>query len=268
MPQSMMEAGGAQAASAGLGAGMAVSAGHGRVVTRSYESLVAAQQAALAQTRAIQTYMNMGCQFEAKKQWDNAEKSYNYVLRVIALRDGPGSPKSVPALQRLVSVSEAQNQIDRAIDFQETVLAFAQRAEVPNVRATLDAQLNLCSLFVHKEDYASAESVLSDSVALCNSNTSIKPERRRLALRTYAKVLRKLHKDTDADKIEALEAESAKLTETAKAAPANLNQPMPSVTDSTAQTVKEQTEVPSKTAQKLKGADLPAASEQTPQESH
>jgi hypothetical protein len=256
---------------------MAASAGHGRVVTRSYESLLETQQAALAQSRAIQAYMKLGCQFEAKKQWVNAEKSYKYVLQVIALRDGPGSAKSVPALQRLVTVSAAQNEIDRAIGFQETVLAFAQRAAVPDIKATLDAQLNLSSLFVHKEDYTSAESVLADSIALCNATSSVQPERRRLAFRTYAKVLRKLHKDSAADKIEVLESENAKATDISEGVSAKLEQRAQSVLPTTDNAGQPQLQISDGTKnvapQNSKGTAQPAEPartipEQAPKEVH
>jgi len=216
MAQSIIDAGGAQAAAVGLGAGMAASAGHGKVVNRSYKSLVGVSQAAVVQGRAIEAYMKLGCQFESKKQWANADKSYKYVLQVIARRDGPGSPNGVPALKRLVTVSEALNDVNGAIGYQETVLAFAQRAKIPNVAATLQAQLDLSRLLIQKEDYPNAESVLVESAALCESNPTVQPERRRLTLRTYAKVLRKLHKDSAADKIDALEADSAKPSESAQ----------------------------------------------------
>ena len=201
--QGIVDAGGAQAAALGLGAGLSASASHGRVVTRSYESVLQAQQAALAQTKAIEQYMKLGCQFEAKKQWDNAEKSYQYVLKVVALRDGPGSPKAVPALQHLVTVNRELNNLPQAINFQERVLAFAKRTSVQDYQATLTAQLNLSDLFICKSDFESAAPVLAESVALCNANPSLPPKRRRAALKTYATVLRKLHKDAEAEAIEA-----------------------------------------------------------------
>jgi tetratricopeptide (TPR) repeat protein len=201
--QGIIDAGAAQSAALGLGAGLSASASHGRVVTRSYESMLQAQQVAMAQTRAIEQYMKLGCQFEAKKQWDNAEKSYQYVLKVVALRDGPGSPKAVPALQHLVTVNRELNNLPEAINFQERVLAFAKRASVQDYQATLSAQLNLSDLLIRKSDFERAAPVLSESVALCNANPSIPTKRRRAALKTYATVLRKLHKDADAEAIEA-----------------------------------------------------------------
>ena len=87
-----METGGVHAATAGLGAGLAAGASHGRVLTRSYQAMLQAQQVALIQTKAIHQYMALGAQYEAKREWENAEKSFKYVLQVTALRDGPGSP--------------------------------------------------------------------------------------------------------------------------------------------------------------------------------
>jgi len=168
--QGMIDAGGAQSAAIGLGAGLSASAGHGRVVTRSYQSALEAQQAVMAQTKAIEQYMKLGCQFESKKQWDNAEKSYQYVLKVVALRDGPGSSKAVPALQHLVTVNEQLNNLKEAIGFQERVVAFAKRASVPDCEATLTAQLRLSDLLVQKADFEKAAPVLAESLTICDAN--------------------------------------------------------------------------------------------------
>jgi hypothetical protein len=228
--QGIIDAGGAQSAALGLGAGLSASASHGRVVTRSYESALQAQQAALVQTKAMEQYMKLGCQFESKKQWDNAEKSYEYVLKVVALRDGPGSPNGVPALQHLVTVNRELNNLPQAIDFQERVLAFAKRASVQDYQATVTAQLNLSDLLIRKSDFESAAPVLAESVALCNDNPSIPLKRRRVALKTYATVLRKLHKDADAEAIEAqAAADDRSASETDAGKSPESNPPTPSV---------------------------------------
>ena len=122
LAQGTMEFGAIHAGAIGLGAGLAASRSHGQVIRRSYEAMVQAEQATLAQTKAIEQYMKIGSQLESKKRWSDAEKSFTYVLKVVALRDGPGSIKSVPALQHLVSVSKQQGKLGEAIDFQKTVV--------------------------------------------------------------------------------------------------------------------------------------------------
>ncbi len=207
LAQGTMEFGSVHAAAVGLGAGLAASRSHGQVVRRSYEAMVQAEKATLAQTKAVEQYMTLGCELESKKRWSDAEKSFTYVLKVVALRDGPGSVKSVPALQHLVTVSKQQGKLTEAIDFQKTVVAFSQSAKVPDPQAVLRSQVDLTNLFLLKNDYTNAEPVLRDAVA---SNSSVIPrEKRRAAIATYAKVLRKLHRDAEADVLEAADATSS-----------------------------------------------------------
>lgn len=198
----MFESHGVHAAAAGLGAGLAASANHGRVVRRSYETMLEAERATLAQTKAIEQYMKVGAKFETEKQWDNAEKSYKYVLQVVARRDGPGSDKGLPALQHLVTVSREQNKIDQAIDYQETALAFMKAAKIQNQPAVLSAQSSLSNLFLMKEDYRNAEPVLRNQVALYKANPTLPQNDRRSILQSYVKTLRMMHKDNEADLIE------------------------------------------------------------------
>jgi hypothetical protein len=200
--QAIMESGGVNAMSAGLGAGLAASANHGRMVVRSYEAMVSAQQAALAQTRAIEQYMSLGAKYETHKQWDNAEKAYKYVLQVTALRDGPGSSKSVPALKHLVTINEAQSKWTDAIEFQKTVVAFAKKAKALEPGTVLSEQLRLSTLLINKEDYVRAEPVLSDSVAFVRNNPAVPPSQRTATITAYSQVLRKLNKAPQADAIE------------------------------------------------------------------
>src|SRR5271165_2696931 len=70
--QAIFESGATNAMAAGLGAGAAATAGRGRLLQKAYMSAAEAQQAALAQTQAIQRYMKQGTEYEAKKQWANA----------------------------------------------------------------------------------------------------------------------------------------------------------------------------------------------------
>ncbi len=208
--QGTMEFGSVHAAAVGLGAGLAASRGHGQVVRQSYEAMLEAQKATVAQTKAIEKYMTLGCELESKKRWSDAEKSFTYVLKVVALRDGPGSPKSVPALQHLVTISKQQGNLAAAIDFQKTILAFSKSAKVPDPQAVLRSQVDLSNLFIVKNDYTSAEPVLRD--ALASTSSAIPREKRRAAVSTYVKVLRKLHRDAEADALEAAEINGSSAT--------------------------------------------------------
>lgn len=201
--QGTMEFGAVHAGAIGLGAGLAASREHGQVVRRSYEAMLQAQQTAAAQTKAINQYMTLGCQHESKKQWAEAEKSFNYVLKVVALRDGPGSIKSVPALQHLVTVTKQQGKLTEAIDFQKTVVAFTKSVKVPDQQSVLNSQINLSSLFIQNNDYTNAEPILRETISTNAAYESMPPEKRRHTLAMYAKVLRQLHKDSEADAIEA-----------------------------------------------------------------
>lgn len=210
--QGMAEFGGTHAMSAGLGAGLAASYGnHSKVVSRSYQAIIKAQQGVLAQSKAIEQYMKYGCQLEAQKNWADAERSFRYVLQVISRRDGPGSVKSVPALQHLVSVTKAQKKLDDAINFQETVLAFKKAAPIPDPNEVVNAQSRLSDLFIQNNDYKGAASVLHQSVSYYNSHPSLPRQNKQAALASYAQVLRKLHKDEEAESVEAANTSEQKL---------------------------------------------------------
>jgi tetratricopeptide (TPR) repeat protein len=200
--QGMFENAGVNASAAGLGAGAAASASHGRVVRRTYESMLEVEKATLAQTRAIEQNMKVGYQYEAKKQWENAEKTYKYVLQITAQRDGPGSVASVPALQHLVVVSKAQNNLDDAIGYQSTLLDFAKAAKLPEPATIISAEISLSNLYLQKDDYKSAASMLRDSYTLSTNTPSLPPATRHVATAAYAKLLRQMHKDAEADAIE------------------------------------------------------------------
>jgi DNA-binding SARP family transcriptional activator len=200
--QGMFESAGVNASAAGLGAGAAASAGHGRVVRRTYETMLEAEKATEAQTKVIEQYMKVGTQYEAKKQWENAEKTYKYVLQITAQRDGPGSAASVPTLRHLVVVSKEQNNLDDAIGYQSTLVDFARVARVPEPAAVINAEISLSNLYLQKDDYHSAAAVLRDSYTLSTNSPSLPPAKRKVALAAYAKVLRQMHKDAEADAIE------------------------------------------------------------------
>jgi hypothetical protein len=197
--QAMVEAGGTLSAAGGLGAGLAASRSHGRMVGRSYEAMIQAQQALVAQTQAIQQYMKSGCKFEAAKQWASAEKSFKYVLKVVAVRDGPGSSNGVPALKHLVTISAAQDKLDEAIGFQKTVLAFAKGG---NPFVIMREQYNLSNLYLNYGDCSSAEPMLKDAVSYCDAHPSLPIMQQKETRSSYAKVLRQLHKDSEAEIVE------------------------------------------------------------------
>jgi len=208
--QAMLENGGLYSSVTGLGAGLAASQHHGEVVKRSYQAVVRAEESALTQTRAIEQYMQLGCQYEAKKQWENAEKSFMCVLQFIARRDGPGSEKSVPALKHLVTVTKAQDKLADAISYQKTVVAFTKAARVPDYQTLVDQQVNLSNLFIQRQDYAGAEPVLREAVTVYDAHPSLPGKQRRATRASYAKLLRKLHKDSEAEAIEAADTDVEK----------------------------------------------------------
>ena len=216
LAQSIFEAGSVDAMSVGLGAGLAASLGRGAVVGRTYQSAADAQmsaaQALQLQSRAIEQYIKLGCQFQAKKEWQNAEKSFRYVLKVSALRDGPGSPKMVPTLQHLVGVSQAQGNLYDAIGFQERIVNFAKYQKVPDPASVVNSEIALSNLYLQKEDYRGAESVLRESYDLSQSSKAISDEKRSVTTHAYAQLLRKLKKDELANHIEKGSASSTQLT--------------------------------------------------------
>jgi len=177
--------------------------GHGKLEQRSYSAVLEGKQRTKIQTQAIEQYTKLGCQLESKKRWEEAERSFRYVLQIVSRRDGPGSFKSMPALEHLVTVSKAQNKIDRAISFQKTVLLLTKVRPTPNQQAILNAQLTLADLYINKRDYSNAELVLSDSIDIYKAHPSLQNQQRRITYLCYAKVLNLLHKDSEADAIEA-----------------------------------------------------------------
>lgn len=209
LAQSIMEAGGLHAGVAGLGAGLAASQNHGKAVRSTYEVAAQTQQAILAQNKAIEQYLNLGTKYEAKKEWASAEKCYAYVLQVVNRRDGPGSANGLPALKHLVSVNVAQNKIPEAIGFQRTVVAFTEHAKKLDPQALVQTKLDLSRLFIKQNDYSSAEPYLQQSVAITQKETAIPRAQRKITLKTYSTVLRKLKKTTEAEAIEAALAEQA-----------------------------------------------------------
>ena len=180
------------------------------MVSRSYQSMLQAQQLAVAQTKAIQQYMQLGCQLETKKKWAQAESSFKYVLQIMSRQDGPGNSKRLPALEHLVSVTKAQNKLDEAINFQETVLAFKKATTPASPNEVVQAQGNLSDLLIQNNDYANAASVLRQSVSYYNANPSLPRDKKRATMSSYARVLRKLQKDEEAKSVEDANADETK----------------------------------------------------------
>lgn len=200
--QALGEFAGVNAGVAGMGAGVAASMGNGALVRRTYESAAQAQQAMMAQNQAVEQYFKMGNQFEMKKQWENAEKAFTYVLQVIARRDGAGSPKSVPALKHLAAISQQQNRLDQAISYQKTVLAFTKAAKVPDKIAIVEESVNLSKILIKKAEYSLAEPIMRESVALAKQTTMPRSDYQ-TTLQVYGRVLRQLNRQEEAQAIEA-----------------------------------------------------------------
>jgi len=172
-------------------------------VRRTAESMIQAQQAIIAQTKAIEQSVATGIQMQAKKQWALAEQYFQDALRMIAKRDGPGSPKSAPVLSRLANVAKNQHKLDDAIGYQKTVVAFANNARAQNPTAAVQAQVDLSSLFIDKGDLANAEGVLKQSADTVRRDRSIPPKTYSTTLRVYGEVLRKLNKNAEAEVVDA-----------------------------------------------------------------
>lgn len=201
--QGMMEGTFVRGLGAGMGAGTAASLSKGKTVRNTYEQMLQAQRAMLAQTKAIEQYVATGAQMEAKKQWANAEQYFQSALQLIAKRDGPGSPKSAPVLQKLAKVSKEQHKLDQAIGYQKTVVAFANRAAQQNPTAAVQAQADLSSMYIDKGDFANAEGVLKQSTEIVRRDKTISPKTYSSTLKVYGVVLRQLKKTAEADLIDA-----------------------------------------------------------------
>jgi tetratricopeptide (TPR) repeat protein len=204
--QGMFETGGIDSMAVGLGAGLGASIGKGMLVNKTYQAGVNAEMSAAQilqlQTRAIEQYMKLGCDFQAKKQWQNAEKSFRYVLQVSTIRDGYGSPKSSPALQHLAQVSAAQGNLLDAIGFQERVVNLAKNQKLPEPASVISAQIGLCNYYLQKQDYHSAEPVIEESYELAQKSSSLPLEKRRVVARTYGNLLRKIGKKEKAEQVD------------------------------------------------------------------
>lgn len=199
--QGLGEFSGMQALGIGMGAGMAA-VDHGKLAKFAVNSAAQAQQALIAQTKAIEQYYALGNKYEAGKQWENAEKCYAYTLQIIAKRDGPGSPKSVPTLRHLATVNVAQNKLDQASSYEKTVLAFTKAGKHADKAGVFKESVCLSNLLVKSAKYMTAEPLLKDSIAVAQAG-NIKSPDYRSALCMYNLVLKELKKPEEAAKVEA-----------------------------------------------------------------
>jgi len=178
------------------------------MVTRTYRQAenpdLTPEQALAQQNRAIQQYTSMGYQFEAKKQWENAEKSLKYVLKVSALRDGVGSPKMVPILQHLAIVTSEQEHLEESIGFQERVLAFAKNQSDPI--PIINASVALANLYLRQQNFDKAESTIEEVYSLSQETKSLPAERKLAVAHVLGTVLRKQQRDAEAMKIDPIAA--------------------------------------------------------------
>ncbi len=179
-----------------------VNVSHGKLLQRSDADLARCSAKSIAETAAIEKWSKFGSKLESDKRWSDAEQSYHYVLGLVSLRDGPGSFASVPALERLVKVSKAQNKLDQAISYQQTALLLRKAQPNADKEKVLNAQLSLGELLVKKENYFDGESVLKETVAMYKAEPSLPQAKRDETTQLYAKVLRKLHLDSKADAVE------------------------------------------------------------------
>jgi tetratricopeptide (TPR) repeat protein len=180
--------------------------GSSGIVTRNYQAEenpdLTPEKALQLQNRAIQQYSNMGYQFEAKKQWENAEKSFKYVLKVSALRDGVGSPKMVPILQHLAIVTSEQEHLPEAIGFQERVLGFAKNEIDP--LPIINAGIALSNLYLRQNDFDKAESTIQETYTLSQGTTLIPAKKKLEVAHVFGTLLRKERKEGQAQMVDPL----------------------------------------------------------------
>lgn len=207
--QSIMEFGDLRAGAAGTGAGAGLSAGMGQknALNKSFEKVTrnmstAQKEAFAAQSQAVNKYWSSGCQYELAKQLSNAEKSFAYVLQVITLRDGAKSSSRVPVLQKLVMATKKQKKLDQAIKYQKSIVEFHKSAKRPDERVIVKTNDDLSALYLDKHDYAGAETVLKDSLAIYSKYPALPTKQKTDTLKSYSNVLRKLKKNVEADKVD------------------------------------------------------------------
>lgn len=184
------------AGTAGLGAGLGARMNQ----KRGAQPSAAGVGAALPTEVDFAKYVSAAAKHEAAKQWHEAEECYRSALKTIALREGPGSIKSLPIVQHLVKVTKEQGNYSDAISFQKTLVTFAGNsgpAQVEKERHMLG------KLYALNRDYAQAEPLLKSAVEAGKTRTDIPQEEQLETMRAYSKVLHKLNKADEASQIDA-----------------------------------------------------------------
>lgn len=198
--QGLGEFGGLNAGLFGVGAGAAAMT-QSKPQRNNYANPAQAQQYFIMQNRAIEQYSKLGNQYELKKQWENAERTFAYVLQIINMRDGVDSQKSIAPLKHLVTASDAQHKVKQAIYYQTNVLKVTKAAKVPARAAVVQESLSLSNLLIKDKDYPKAESVLRQSIALAKQEPVMTKERT-TTLVVLGKVYKAQNKTQEAAEVE------------------------------------------------------------------
>ena len=155
------------------------------------------EKALQQQNGAIQQYSKIGYQLEAKHQWDQAEKAFQYVLKVSALRDGVGNPMMVPILQHLAVVTSEQGRTQEAVGFQERVFGFAKNQADTN--QIIIAGVALTKLYLRQPDIEKQSLLPQEIYKLSQDTATLSGTRKQEIVHFYGTVLRKIHKDGEAE---------------------------------------------------------------------
>lgn len=217
--QGLGEFGGLNAGLFGVGAGAAAMT-QSKPQRNNYANPAQAQQYFIMQNRAIEQYSKLGNQYELKKQWENAERTFAYVLQIINMRDGVDSPKSIAPLKHLVTASDAQHKVKQAIYYQTNVLKVTKAAKVPARAAVVQESLSLSNLLIKDKDYPKAESVLRQSIALAKQEPVMAKERT-TTLVVLGKVYKAQNKTQEAAEVESELAQNLPKSSEIETAPAS-----------------------------------------------
>ncbi|MFA7340549.1 MAG: hypothetical protein WC028_27445 [Candidatus Obscuribacterales bacterium] len=216
--QALGEFGGLNAGLFGVGAGAAAMTQQ-RPQRTNYVNPAQAQQYFAMQNRAVEQYSKLGNQYELKKQWENAERTFAYVLQIINMRDGVDSQKSIVPLKHLVTASDAQHKVKQAIYYQTNVLKVTKAAKTPARTAVVQESVSLSNLLIKDKDYPAAENLLKQSVALAKQAPALAKERT-ISLVVLGKVYKAQNKTQEALAVESELIQNAQ-NDTAASTPAN-----------------------------------------------
>ncbi len=242
--QALGEFGGLNAGLFGVGAGAAAMTQQ-RPQRTNYVNPAQAQQYFAMQNRAVEQYSKLGNQYELKKQWENAERTFAYVLQIINMRDGVDSQKSITPLKHLVTASDAQHKVKQAIYYQTNVLKVTKAAKTPARAAVVQESVSLSNLLIKDKDYPAAENLLKQSVALAKQAPALAKERT-ISLVVLGKVYKAQNKTQEALAVESELIQNAQ-NDTATSTPANSSSPSlaPSAAAATSTTTQATTDTAS-----------------------